>query len=64
MKGVPEVTSVPEDQGAIKESLDLQDLQGLMAKEDPGVPKGFKDLLAKQGPGVKLVREDLEAIKE
>ena len=53
-----------EDQGAIKESLDL------MVKKDPGVPQGFKeiwackDLPAKQGPEVKLVREGLEAIKE
>ena len=64
MKGVPEVKSVTKDQRAIKESLDLQDLQGLMAKLDPGVPQGFRDLLAKQGPEVKLVREDIEAIKE
>ena len=49
------------------------DLLDLMAKKDPWVPRGFKeiwvskdllDLLAKQGLEVKLVKEDLKAIKE
>ena len=50
-----------------------RDLLETRAKKDPWVPRGFKEIwackdlldpLAKQGLEVKLVKEDLKAIKE